>query len=85
MGKIIAFANQKGGVGKTTTLAKLAFRYAYGDKRYKTGISSPHYLEILRRLCLWLPVITSLLLHIYLLPAKRSPLTGETLITVLFL
>ncbi|EAI3823580.1 flagellar biosynthesis protein FlhF [Campylobacter coli] len=26
------------GVGKTTTLAKLAFRYAYGDKRYKTGI-----------------------------------------------
>ncbi|WP_291950829.1 flagellar biosynthesis protein FlhF [Campylobacter sp.] len=26
------------GVGKTTTLAKLAFRYAYGDRRYKTGI-----------------------------------------------
>ncbi|MCW1360676.1 flagellar biosynthesis protein FlhF [Campylobacter sp. US33a] len=26
------------GVGKTTTLAKLAFRYAYGNKRYKTGI-----------------------------------------------
>lgn len=28
------------GVGKTTTLAKLAYRYAYGAKRYKTAIVS---------------------------------------------
>lgn len=28
------------GVGKTTTLAKLAYRYAYGSKRYKTAIVS---------------------------------------------
>ena len=35
--KIMMFVGPTG-VGKTTTLAKLAFRYAYGDKRYKTGI-----------------------------------------------
>ena len=40
MAKIISFANQKGGVGKTTTIAKLACKYQSEGKKVMMIVDS---------------------------------------------
>ena len=53
MGKIIAICNQKGGVGKTTTIGKLAYQFKKAGKKVYLGAADTFRAAAVEQLVIW--------------------------------